>query len=79
VLGIHNFRGLAALDKSLQLFLAFDKWSLAQVRAVQPQKIKGEKDGATSTVQKFFELAHTAGIEGDNLSVQNSALRSQPL
>jgi hypothetical protein len=42
---------------------------LPQIGAVQPKQIESEKYRAASTVQKLFELAHTAGIEGDDLSV----------
>jgi hypothetical protein len=55
MLRINDLAAVAAFDQSSESLLPLDKWSLAQVSAVQPQKIKGEKDGSASPIQQLFE------------------------
>ena len=77
VLRVNDLGAVAAFDQSSEFLFSFNERGLPQIGIVQSKKIECEKDGAASPIQQLFELAHTAGIEGDDLAVENGALCSQ--
>jgi hypothetical protein len=78
MLRVNDLAAVAAFDQSSEFLLSFNERGLPQIGIVQPKKIEGEKYCAAPTAQKFFKLADAAGIEGDDLTVQDGAVCSQP-